>query len=215
MNELKHHGILGQKWGVRRFQNEDGSLTSAGKKRYKVDLDNSFSGKIRNKQYSQVIQEIKNTRNAIRENSEYENNPSKIGKSKVSSHIRSKQLSRDKKRLAELLEAKKELEDISKYALEKDKKKKIKKERRLDKKNVSLLSDDEITKKVNRLRKEKELTDLTNEKLGKGKKYANDITKSIGKKVLVSGGSALILYGIKAAITKNFDPEELVDKISK
>lgn len=31
---LKHHGILGQKWGVRRFQNSDGSLTSAGKKRY-------------------------------------------------------------------------------------------------------------------------------------------------------------------------------------
>lgn len=31
---LEHHGILGQKWGVRRYQNEDGSLTSAGKKRY-------------------------------------------------------------------------------------------------------------------------------------------------------------------------------------
>ena len=29
-----HHGIKGQKWGVRRFQNEDGSLTNAGEKRY-------------------------------------------------------------------------------------------------------------------------------------------------------------------------------------
>lgn len=32
-NELYHHGIKGQKWGVRRFQNKDGSLTPAGKKR--------------------------------------------------------------------------------------------------------------------------------------------------------------------------------------
>ncbi len=29
---LAHHGILGQKWGVRRYQNEDGTLTAAGKK---------------------------------------------------------------------------------------------------------------------------------------------------------------------------------------
>ena len=31
---LNHHGIKGQKWGVRRYQNPDGSLTSAGEKRY-------------------------------------------------------------------------------------------------------------------------------------------------------------------------------------
>ena len=34
---LEHHGIKGQKWGIRRFQNKDGSLTNAGRKRYGDD----------------------------------------------------------------------------------------------------------------------------------------------------------------------------------
>jgi len=33
---LQHHGIKGQRWGVRRFQNPDGTLTSAGRERYNV-----------------------------------------------------------------------------------------------------------------------------------------------------------------------------------
>lgn len=35
--ELYHHGIIGQRWGVRRYQNKDGTLTSKGKKHYKSD----------------------------------------------------------------------------------------------------------------------------------------------------------------------------------
>lgn len=35
-SSLTHHGIKGQRWGVRRYQNADGSLTSAGRNRYDV-----------------------------------------------------------------------------------------------------------------------------------------------------------------------------------
>lgn len=40
-NELTHWGIKGQKWGVRRYQNKDGSLTKAGLKRYREDLNST------------------------------------------------------------------------------------------------------------------------------------------------------------------------------
>lgn len=41
---LEHHGILGQRWGVRRFQNPDGSYTSEGKKRHAADTSGESTG---------------------------------------------------------------------------------------------------------------------------------------------------------------------------
>ena len=50
INELYHFGIKGMKWGVRRYQNEDGSLTPAGKKRY----GNMSDDKLQKSLYKQV-----------------------------------------------------------------------------------------------------------------------------------------------------------------
>lgn len=45
--ELYHYGVKGMRWGVRRYQNQDGSLTNTGKKRYKAtngDFEKQFLG---------------------------------------------------------------------------------------------------------------------------------------------------------------------------
>lgn len=47
--ELYHHGVKGMKWGVRRYQNPDGSLTAAGKKRHARDVRENLARKKENR----------------------------------------------------------------------------------------------------------------------------------------------------------------------
>ena len=59
--ELYHYGVKGMRWGVRRYQNQDGSLTNAGKKRYKAtkgDFEKQFlgsNGDKADKMYNDVV----------------------------------------------------------------------------------------------------------------------------------------------------------------
>lgn len=63
-NELQHHGIKGQKWGVRRFQNADGSLTAEGKKRYSVsDYQQAID---KTKTAGKIVNEAKTLNNTVK-----------------------------------------------------------------------------------------------------------------------------------------------------
>ena len=72
-NELYHHGIKGQKWGIRRFQNPDGTLTQAGRKRY-MNYDGSYKKKKKKskaKQYEKQLNKLEKEQ-SIR-NTDYSN----------------------------------------------------------------------------------------------------------------------------------------------
>nr|DAV24904.1 MAG TPA: hypothetical protein [Bacteriophage sp.] len=55
-SELYHHGIRGMRWGIRRYQNKDGSLTPAGKKRYDKEMSKLKAEEkvLKNKQKTQA-----------------------------------------------------------------------------------------------------------------------------------------------------------------
>lgn len=66
--ELTHHGVRGMKWGVRRYQNKDGSLTSRGRKRYNKAVDELKS------EYDRLTTEkgFKRKRNSVKDLSDQE-----------------------------------------------------------------------------------------------------------------------------------------------
>ena len=85
----------------------------------------------------------------------------------------------------------------------------IKGSRKKDVKNRRKLSDEDLKKKIERLKMEKQLKELTAEEISPGKKFVSDVMSSSGKKVAGTLVTGATLYAVKVAMTKQFNIKEM------
>lgn len=85
LNYLSHHGIKGMKWGVRRFQSKDGSLTPAGRKRYSQDDYHEDYKKVHDKKSVKYMsnQELRDRNNRLQMEQQYQNLTAKKSRAKA------------------------------------------------------------------------------------------------------------------------------------
>lgn len=95
-NELYHYGIIGQKWGVRRYQNPDGSLTDAGKKRYDKVASNQKRGEGHQKRAASMLNtNIKSLENSRKFNQKRADKEAKILEKKYTEKHAKKKFARE------------------------------------------------------------------------------------------------------------------------
>ena len=184
-NYLTHHGIKGQKWGVRRYQTRDGKLTAAGKKRYdkdvetlkkeKADLDNKLktinAEKKAQAKVEKLAKEVEEKRKAVSENSTKPKIEKKTDKSKTD---------------------------------EKPKQKSVKE-----------MSDDEIREQIARMRLEDEyrtyMSKLNPAKKNKGKEFVLDVLEKSGKNIATQAATYAMGKAVNAALKDVFNDDSVVN----
>ena len=209
-NELYHHGIKGQKWGVRRFQNKDGSLTKLGQKR--ADKQARAAAKAAEKKASRGPYSLetkfesiagetvrsKRSKSGVRD---IGSGLATIGIGAATTYAMSKGMHDNKQGLftggkkgapaEKMLNTAKNFADTASRGIEQRANKRATKD--AAKIDLSKASDQEIRDYVNRYNLEKQFKQITAEQYSSGKSKTKAIIDAIGTTAAVAGSIATIV----------------------
>ena len=163
-DELYHHGILGQRWGIRRYQKKDGSLTPAGLKRYGSEAN---------------FKKIQRAEAAAKKEAE---------KAKYRARTEAEIAKINKKYKINKPDTKKEETKTKEETKEKEKSSKPKA------KSINEMTDDEIRAKINRIQLENQLKSLTPVQQTKGQKFVKMVSDTAVPAIKNAAKDALEKY---------------------
>ena len=173
-NKLYHWGIKGQKWGVRRYQNADGTLTKAGQTRYARDA--------REKEYDKYDEQT-NT---------YFKTSKKNGRSDLSADAEryvKEDISRTRRLNDEAAGLARNLRNANDASMRNKPKKTM---------DLSNMSDKEMRDQINRALLEKQYNDMfAPQKTSKGREHASKVLDTAGNVLAVTGSALGIALAIK------------------
>lgn len=223
-NELTHWGIKGMRWGVRRFQNADGSLTPAGKKRYgdgdgdgkQAETPEQTRARLLN---STNAKEIYEGRHLLTTNELNERINRIDTEARLASKIVEEPTKTGMQRVDDILKVARKVDEVYKFTSEssigKQVSKKLFGDSKIDtsktdylKKELSKMSDDDLKKSLARMANEKRFNELRKE-LEEAKNPS--ITKT---KNLIGDISDLTDAQLKEMFTRLDYEEKVINKLS-
>ncbi len=209
--ELKHWGVKGMKWGVRRYQNADGSLTAAGKKRYNKD----YESQARNMSDSELRSQI-NRMNLERRYMDL----SRSGKSKVSGALDATDKASNVgsssgklvtgvgkltgKKTTAVGTVSQGFNTVSKSAQTANKIADVarnKKDAKRSRAKLSSMSDQDLKETVNRMDMERQYANLKRDTVDRGKVNVTKVLEITGDVVQVGASAVMLAVGIKKLLS--------------
>lgn len=177
-NELYHHGIKGQKWGIRRYQNKDGTLTDAGAKRYARDAREQGYDRYDSQSGTYYKTSKKNGRSDL-----------KVDASRYAKE--------DTERTKKLVDSTRQMNENLKNANQNS----INQANRRNKKNrmdLSSMTDQELRQQINRELLERQYNDVFNEKkVSRGREFATSVLNTTGSVLAITSSALSIALAIK------------------